>query len=175
VTVVPSPPEFVDGAPSSSVFNRLTDALTFALAPPIAALIQVNSQAIANNTFTALTFDSEGVDSAGGHDNSTNNSRYTAVYAGWYELSGGLTFTANASGRRLARWTVNGTSVTGSLAGIPGNASIIGYGPRTVMAFLDVGDYAELQVYQDSGGSLSTFVANFEYRPSAFIRWVSNA
>jgi hypothetical protein len=175
VTAVPSVPSFATGQVTVTKLTQLGDALAYSLATPIATLIQINSQSIPNNTFTALTLDSEGVDSAGGHDNSTNPSRYTAVYAGWYELSGGCTFVANATGRRLARWIVNGTSVPGSLAGIPGNASILGFSPRTVYALLDVGDYAELQVYQDSGGALSTFVANTEYRPSAFIRWVGNA
>lgn len=173
MTAVPTAPTFVDGLTSASQWNQVRDSINFALNPPIAKLRQATAQSIPNNTFTTLTFDAEDLDSVDGHDLVTNNSRYTAVYPGWHMISGGCTFAANATGRRLVRPQVNGTAVSGSLAGMPGNASIIGLTTRTMPVYLNVGDYVEMGVYQDSGAALNTFVTNTEYQPSMAVQWVS--
>lgn len=171
--VVPEIPLFADGTLDSSRLNQVRDSWQFLANPPLAKIRQATLQSVANSSFVSLTFDNEDFDSAGGHDTVTNNSRYTAVYPGMYEAAGGVTFAANATGRRMARWAVNGAVVAGSLSGIPANASVIGFAARTVQVYLNVGDYIELMAFQDSGAALNTFVGNSEYQPTMTVKWIS--
>lgn len=159
---------------ASYLTNNVNAVLSFLLAPPIFKGRQTVAQSISNNTFTAVTYDSEDVDSVGGHSTSSNTSRYVAVYAGWYDKGGGATFAANATGRRLARPQINSTAVNGSMSGTPGNASIVSWAFRPDLVFLNVSDILEDSIYQDSGGSLNTFITNLEYQPTMTLAWRSN-
>lgn len=164
MAVVPSPPVFTPGLSSTTQLSQLVDVIDFLLAPPRAELRQTVAQSIPNNSVTAITFDTEDLDGnvagTAQHDNSTNSSRFTAVYAGWYQVSGGVGFSSNATGVRLSRWIVNGTTVNGSeieLAAISGAVTLIP--ARTIKVYLAVGDYVELGAFQNSGGSLNSAVA----------------
>lgn len=134
-------------------------------AQPSAQMRQTSAQSLSHATFTAITFTTEDYDSHGGHDNATNPSRYTAPIDGQYELSGGVGFTANASGFRALVWSKNGTRIAGSqtsAAAIGGGASQP-MAARTIKVQLVAGDYVELVAYQDSGGgALNTSVSNDE-------------
>lgn len=174
MAAVPTLPNFGPGPASTTQLAQLVAALRFAMNPPSAVLRQNTVQSVPNGAFTAVTFDVEDADTANGHDNTTNPSRYTAQYPGRYQLSGGPGFAANAAGRRLAEFAVNGTALNGSAAGIPGNAAIIALTARTIDVYLNVGDYVELRVYQDTGGALNTYVLNTDQASSMSIRWVSN-
>lgn len=156
-------------------FNtNIRDVFNFLLAPPIAELRQASAQSIPNNTHTAVTFDSEDVDSAGGHSLVTNTSRYTFQYPGWYELAGGHSFATDAVGARGSYWAKNGTAVNGSNTVLPTVSGLSWCGPaRTKQVFGNVSDYAELFVYQGRGSALNTSVTAQEM-PHASIRWVSN-
>lgn len=177
MTAVPAIRTFVSGeVVLASYFNiNINGPLSFLLAKPIFQGRQTSAQTLTTGTFTAITFDAEDVDSANGHSTSSNTSRYTAQYAGWYFQSGGMTYAANATGRRINRTLVNGSSViSGSLSGIAGNASLIGYALRGTKIFLNVNDYVETFGFQDSGGNLATFVSNAEYQPTFGMDWMSN-
>jgi hypothetical protein len=157
--------------------NNIGAPLAYLLAPPIFQGRQTSAQAaLTTGVFTAILFDTEDIDSANGHSTSSNTSRYNAQYTGWYQQSGGMTFAANATGRRLNRTVVNtSTVIAGSLSGIPGNASLIGYALRPVDIFLNGGfDFVETFGFQDSGAGLAPFVANPEYQPSFNLKWISN-
>jgi hypothetical protein len=160
----------------SVLAGALIDAndLVNAVLPPLAMLRQTAAQTLTTGTYTAVLFDTEDFDSHNGHSTVSNTSRYTAVTAGVYEVSGGCAFAANATGRRLARVAANGTVIGGSLSGIPANASVVGYPVRTTLVRLAVGDYVELQALQESGGNLATFITNSEFQPTMVVRWVSN-
>jgi hypothetical protein len=145
-----------------------------AVLPPLAMLRQTAAQTLTTGGYAALNFDTEDFDSHNGHSTVTNTSRYTAVLAGIYEVSGGAAFAANATGRRLARLAFNGTVIGGSLAGIPANTATVGYSVRTTLVRLAVGDYVELQALQESGGNLATFITNAEFQSTMVVRWVSN-
>ncbi|WP_433537601.1 hypothetical protein ACQPZK_07600 [Micromonospora sp. CA-249363] len=168
---MPSPPSFAPG-------TRLTAArLGFLVQPPLARLRQTVAQAIPNITATALTFTTEVVDNdidgVGGHSTTTNTTRWTARYPGWYRVSGGCAFANNSTGFRLLSWSVNGSIIPGVdvlLAAVSGNTTRIP--ARTAVIYLNEGDYLELKAYQSSGGSLNTAVGSDE-QASMDVLWVS--
>jgi hypothetical protein len=152
----------------------IASATAYLLAPPVAQLYHTSAQAIPNNTWTALLFGTELVDSAGAHDTSTNTSRYTAVYAGTYLVHGRYTYAASATGFRGVRLAKNGTSLdyTLSYGGTP-TASLTQSVQTQGLVVLAVGDYVEVQVMQTSGGNLNTDTSNSAY-PSMALRWISD-
>lgn len=179
MAVVPTSHTFTDGLKTSSEDNTyIRDPIAFLQSPPIAELRQTTAQSIPNAAYTPLQFNAEDVDSAGGHDNVTNNTRYTAVYAGWYQVSGGSGSVPNATGRRITALAVNGAVANGSQIS-PNNtgaASDTNVPTRTKLVFLNVGDYVELWLYQDSGGALNTNSAVAGVTQSSMtVKWVSNA
>jgi len=155
-------------------FNaNIRDVLNFLLAPPIFELRQTAAQTLTTGVWTALTFDVEDLDSAGGHSTVTNTSRYTAVYPGWYQYGGGYGTAANAGGVRGTRPAVNGTTLNGGNTLEVGSANATAYPSRTKHIFLNVTDYAELQAFQSSGGNLATAITA-DQQSSNSGRWVSN-
>ena len=150
------------------------DTINDLLAPPIAQLYHTSAQAIPNNTWTALLFGTEAVDSANGHSTSSNTSRYTAVRAGTYYVHGRYTYAANATGFRGVRIAKNGTSLdyTLSYGGTP-TGSLTQQVQTQGLVVLAVGDYVEVQVEQTSGGNLNTDTSNSAY-PSMLVMRVSD-
>lgn len=180
MATVPSSHTFIDAVATSSEQNTyVRDPITFILKPPMAELRQPVAQTIATGTPTALTFTASDVDTdyAGGtgHSNSVNTSRYTANYAGWYQVSGGITWQANATGVRTAEWRVNGSAVLGTLVELQTVTGGLACGvpARTKLVYLNVSDYVELWVQQTSGGNLGTSGGTTE-QGSMSVRWVSN-
>jgi hypothetical protein len=115
------------------------------------------SQSIANATGTIITFNTESYDTNGFHDNVTNNSRFTIPtgYAGKYLVTGILVWAANSSGQR-----VNYILKNGSLLHLTSAQPLSASGATTAaivsqVVNLAVGDYVELQCFQDSGGALN--------------------
>jgi hypothetical protein len=110
-------------------------------------------QTIANNTYTALTFNTEQFDTNAFHSTSSNTSRFTipAGYAGKYLINGQVLADNNATGTRSFYFYKNGagflytTNVQGSTIEPSLTASYI--------ADLAVGDYVELFYWQNSGAS----------------------
>lgn len=160
--LVPTVPLFGSSGPIPiEKLQELADALTFALRPPIAELKQAVAQNLTNSTWTAATFDAfdvdTDVDGEGGHSTSVNTSRFTARYPGWYRLTGGPAFFVNGTGIRGSRWTKNGSPVDSAAtleAPITADNSL--YAARGKLVYLAIGDYIELQLFQSSGGVLST-------------------
>lgn len=175
MALVPVPASFADGlAPSAPMNAGVRDVLRFLLAPPMATLQQQTVQSIPNSVMTAMLFDVDIYDPVDGHSTSVNTSRYTAVYPGRYQLSAGTGFATNATNRRANRFAVNGTFVNGSSVYLPATPTGTTETPsRTVTVFLNVGDYVEFHVYQDSGGALNTSVTTDTYS-GLEIRWVGN-
>ena len=176
--IVPAVPDFPTGISSPSLLNQLGDVVAFQLAPPIARLMQTVAQSLTTGAYTPITFDTHTVDTniAGTpqHDDVTNNSRFTAVYPGWYSPGGGTGFAANSAGRRGNRWQVNGTFINGSLVILSATATGGCYVPtRRELIYLNVGDYLELTAFQDSGGALLTAVGA-DQSSTMTVYWVSN-
>jgi|SRR5881394_3394713 len=178
MAAVPGTHDFADSqAPSTEMNTFVRDPINFLLTPPIAVLRQTVAQTITTGTMTAATFDTEDLDTnvsaTSQHDNVTNNTRFTAVYAGWYQVSGGTGYSANVTNRRANRWAVNGASLSGTGVYLPTTPTGTCETPsRTFFLFLNVGDYVEFQIYQDSGGNLNTAVST-DQQTTMMVRWVS--
>lgn len=109
---------------------------------------------IANNTATALTFNSERYDTDSMHNTSTNTSRIAINTAGKYNVIGQCTFNASATGARSLQLLVNGSIIIAE-KDEAGSAAI---GARLNLSTIwdfSVNDYIEMVVTQTSGGSLN--------------------
>src|SRR5262249_39512672 len=97
--------------------DRNFQALASAVNPPLPQARVYNSAAIsiANNTTTALTFDSERYDNGGLHSASANTDRLTVPITGLYAFGACIQWASNATGIRLFALTVNGTTVVEDL------------------------------------------------------------
>lgn len=127
---------------------------------PYAHLRQTSAQSIPHAAFTAIQFNAEDSDSAGGHDNVTNNTRYTSQRTGRYQISGAIGWVNSATGFRATQWWKNGAVVTGSqLSFVPITGAETQVSARTMIVQLNSGDFIELRGYQESGGgALNTSV-----------------
>lgn len=144
------------------LFHRYTgSAWVIVGLSPRAQLRQTSVQSIPYNTITDVTFNAEDIDTLGGHDNVTNNARYTAQVAGDYMFSGAVVFDSDTTNHRATRWAKNGSAVNGgSSSAFPGGQSVpLNLSARTIIVTLAVGDYVTLQAYQDRSAAtaLNTF------------------
>lgn len=130
---------------------------------PRARLRQTSAQSLSNGVWTGVNFDTEDLDNDGGHSTSSNTSRYVAVTAGWYLVGGIGAITFNGSGQRGTRLAVNGTVQPGTQTqNNTGSAGGTDMAVGTQLIFLNAADYVELQVMQNSGGSINTQVTSPE-------------
>ena len=126
------------------------------------SLYNTSDPTIANNTVTAVTFDSEFYDTDGFHSTVSNTSRVTipAGLGGKYLItSANVTFNTNATGVRAIRILKNG-SVLHFGPTILGNASEFLACNFTTTCALVATDYIEIAVYQNSGGNLGFFAGD---------------
>jgi hypothetical protein len=119
---------------------------------------------IANNTLTALAYDSEKFDTDGFHDNTTNNSRITIPtgLGGYYLVRLNTRFDINAAGVRRGMLYVNGAQITDLPEYIP-SVAIYATGIASVIVKLNAGDYLQHYVYQSSSVALNIYARNEEY------------
>lgn len=141
---------------------------------PMAQLVQVTTgTALTTNAWGSIGFDSSTIDNYNGHSNSTNNSRYTIQVAGKYQVAGVVAHGTSSTGDRGAKVIKNGAVIQGAYS-LVGSASTthgvsVPVAPFVVQCI--VGDYLELQGYQNSGGSLTTTIGT-DQACSFLIRWV---
>lgn len=116
-------------------------------------------QGVANTTWTALTFDTEIFDDNTFHDGA-NPTRLTAPLVGRYLVGGTVEWSASSAGngRIIGLWK-NGATL---IAIHKNNPPAGGKMTQTIAAYIDMaaGDYLELQVFQDSGVSLTISAAS---------------
>lgn len=137
---------------------------------------RTTTQALGNATETLVQFTAHEYDTDGFHDDSTDNSRLTVPVglAGYYHIFGAFSIANNATGQRTAYPRLNG-STTLMVAGgesVTSGASNSHFGFSTVRP-LDEGDYIEVLIYQNSGGSLNLDVGSNpgNYAPSFGMEW----
>ena len=178
---VPTPLDWAANAgnsPSAAQFQAgVGDVFKFLLDPPRVALRQGTQQSIGTAAYTALTFATEDYDNESPtsmHSLTSNQTRITAQTAGTYLLSGKASFGASATGRRGLRWLLNGSTPLGGseVIGPSSPTGTTSVAARTMYVSLGVGDYVELQAYQDSGASLLTAVSGTETQCTAEARWM---
>lgn len=153
----------LDGSPTNfisdqtKVYTRALGIITSAVQPR-ATVYNSAAQSLANDTITAITFDSETLDVGAMHSTSSNTSRVTvpANGAGLYLIFGSVRYASNATGQRQARLKKNGTTdLALDTLTVVAATSIAAAHARAIVD-LAAGDYVELYGYQNSGGALDT-------------------
>lgn len=159
---VPVPRTWTVGEVGTGAYeNSLRDALNFLLNVPACFVTQTATQSLSSGTWAALGFDVTVFDSYGAHSNSTNNSRMTAQVAGWYMVFGCACTASNATGQRGAAASKNGTRIQGGTGFMQTTSTLTPTIPSPPsIVFLNVGDYVEIQAYQNSGGGVATAVSS---------------
>jgi len=139
-----------------------------------AFLRQTSNQSIPHGAWTAVNFDTEDVDSHGGHSTSVNTSRYTATVAGWYEVIGRGGFASNSTGHRGVRIHKNGSVVNGSGNYFQTTTSDVWSNIGSAQVHLNgTTDYVETAVIQDSGAALNTSASAGDVAPSMSVKLIS--
>lgn len=162
--------------PSATAGAKFTaSGLAYLLNPPICQVRNVAGQTFTTAITAALTWDTEDIDNDNMHSPSVNPTRITAVTAGRYQLSGKVGWATNAANIRAADWAINGSQVIGGSTDV---VAVGGFSTRmalcVITVFLNVGDYVELQCFQNSGGNLTTATAANE-QPVVTVRMVGTA
>jgi hypothetical protein len=177
--IIPSTRLFTAGEVETGAYLNatITSLGNFVLGKPVFAAWQSTAQSLANNVYVPLTFTSETIDRDNGHSNVTNPSRYTAQTAGYYLFNGQIQYAANVTGARRALWYVNGALPVNNGGGFFSTSSTLLAATATVIApplfvYLAVGDYVELNAFQNSGGALLTVAAGGVFSTMSGI-WVS--
>lgn len=171
---VPVPANGVAGVDVSAAFwnAQVRDAVTFLLNAPHCVMYQTIAQS--GSVPTAVLFDTNEVDSYGGHSTVTNTSLYVAQVAGWYQCSGVVPTNASgtAGSTREVSWFKNGAAIIAAVASEWAQAvtRFTGTSAPTREIFLNVGDSVSL-VISGNGTAWTTQVAS-NINPMATIRWV---
>ena len=126
-------------------------------------VFRATPQVLANNTLTAIGFDSEVIDTDGFHSNVTSNARIfiPAGLGGKYLISISSRFGLSATGFRTAALYKNGGQLV-DITEMPGNGSQYEINSKSFILDLAVGDYLELGASQNSGGNLDFFARQLE-------------
>lgn len=114
---------------------------------------------LANAAYVPLEFFTGEFDLFGGHESVNFPTRYYGGPAGYYEMSGAVTFATNGTGQRLCAWLRNGAHMAGGAGSVvPAQATqpTIANARTTVVYLNGTTDYVELAGYQNSGGTLNT-------------------
>jgi hypothetical protein len=120
----------------------------------IVRVTRTTTQSIGNGADPVYAqFDTELYDPAGAHDNVTNNTRITSQEKGLYLVYADIYFAAGSgSGIRQVSLRKNGTGVASNISAGTASGNDL---PVVTIINLDVGDYIEAYVYQNSGGNLN--------------------
>lgn len=125
---------------------------------------------ISDSARTALTFNGERYDTGGCHSTVSNTGRLTVPSGGdgVYLIWGSAEYAAAASGVRNLEIRLNGSTLIAI-------QSVAGSGTTQQLTvareyLLSAGDYVELTVFQNSGGSVN-IVASGNYSPEFGMSW----
>jgi hypothetical protein len=153
--------------------TELRDFVNFLNNPPIARLTsEGTSQTIPNGgVFTSIQLPTETVDTYGGHDNVTNNTRYTCQRAGLYLISGYVSIAEGAGGgtnngyraaRLLQTIAAGGTQTYAGWTSLPqASTGTTGTGIyATALVRMAAGDYVELQLAHTQTNATVTRAVN---------------
>ena len=125
------------------------------LLTPMARVQNSANISIATSTTTPLTFDTDIFDTDGIHDTGSNTDRLTCQTAGLYLFTASVWFDSNATGYREIQISIDGVGIIVRerkvpISGVATPVSVTG-GPYP----MEVGEYAILSAWQNSGGSLN--------------------
>lgn len=143
---------------------NIRDLIRYLNYPPVARLNSTGTtQAITSGTgWTSVQMTAEDIDNYGGHDNVTNNTRYTCQRAGLYLIAGQVSLTEinPAIGYRASRLlhtiAAGGTAVYPGTTTMPPSAANTGTHMVAVhLVRMAVGDYVEMQVSHTQTANMS--------------------
>lgn len=132
----------------------------YILNPPAASVYRSVPTAIANNLATTLDFSSVEYDTDNMHSTVTNPSRITFVTSGIYVVTFVCEWDKNAVGDRSVFIRKNGLTYLGLESKHAGDPDLFVGHSLTIQESFSAGNYIEVQVKQDSGGSLNLIVAD---------------
>lgn len=149
-----------------SGMSSLADLQVAASAPAVRVSNSANI-AVGDASTTRLTFNTDVFTSTSGmHSTTTNPGRLIATSSGIYCISGCVTWAPNSSGLRQVRIVINGSSFVSiqTVAAASGSFNTDQH-ITAIYRFASSGSYAELEVYQNSGGSLNV-LASGDHSPT---------
>lgn len=120
-----------------------------------ARVTKSGAQSITTSSDTLLTWDTETLDSDSIHSTSVNTGRITIVTPGTYAIGAFVEWATNATGGRQAYIRLNGTTIIARDARPATSTTYFPSCSPATLYPLNAGDYLEVFVYQDSGGSLN--------------------
>jgi hypothetical protein len=146
--------------------THLRDVVRFLNYPPIARITsQGTTQTIPTGggaTWTSIQMPAETIDNYNGHDNVTNNTRYTCQRAGLYYIAGLVATTETAANvgyravRLLHTIAAGGTAIYAGTSSIPVSNATTGTSLyATGFIRMAVGDYVEVQQQHTQGAALT--------------------
>lgn len=146
---------------TAAIMNtHVRDNLAYLAAPALFVGVQLSAQAIPNTGLTAITLDSEVIDTDGGHSTVTNTSRYAVPFAGYYDVDAVILYSANTTGQRRAAVYVNGSEVIeANFAAVTTGGATTSATVATIVGPLSIGDYIEIYGFQTGASSLNTFTS----------------
>jgi hypothetical protein len=156
---------------ASKMNTDVRNGLNFLLAKPMAILQRSTAQNFTHNTPALVTWNSEIIDRDGGHDNSTNPSRYVAQTAGWYNVTAFLDWVNFSGGVRYLAMTRSGASLWTEVRSATSSASYPSYNLLVAPVFLSLGQYIEVTALQDSGSTINIQPATSQLT----LEWISIA
>ena len=125
-------------------------------------------QSIATTSYSTIAFNSERYNIGALHSTTVNNSRIIFLSGGCFSGGANVEWASNINGQRILRIMLNGTT---QIAVIADSANLKDSHKQQIMFSytFSVGDYIELQGYQDSGGSLNiNLISN--YSPEMWVQ-----
>lgn len=138
------------------ILGSIAAAMTASAAgtPAVRAERTSVGSAVANNSEVAVPFHAAAYNYGTMWAVGTPTDVVPAV-AGVYDVKAGVSFDANATGRRIATIYVNGTpKARFEPHGAPGSATVAWAGNVSTELLLAAGDVVQVRVYQNSGGGL---------------------
>jgi hypothetical protein len=126
-----------------------------------ARVYRTSDQSIPNGTNTIITYNAENFDTDALHDLISFPSRLTCTVAGEYLITTQARFAGNSAGFRYVTPLLNG-SIELAIMRVPPASGVDTDISCSTIYRLQVGDYIETRVYQNSGGALNVIgAANF--------------
>lgn len=116
-----------------------------------------------SGSWQVVTFDAEDYDYGGMHDTATNSQRLFAQTDGIYEIVGGAEWTANSTGDRGLRISLDNTTILSeTLRPTVTNSGENATATVSATVYMTTNQFVELRVYQGSGAALDVLGGSSE-------------
>ena len=132
-------------------------------------------QAVSNNTWSAVQYNQGHLDTDAGHSSVTNNTRYTCQVAGMYWVKGSAGWQLNAAGACRIDPCVakNGATWSGAGSFMVRPSGDYALFSTSALVRMNVGDYVEIWVRQESGVTLSLDGGTSLMPPDFSVIWIA--